>query len=111
MTTVINLNIMNFFGLKPNKFAVNDVRLNTRNSDGRQRNSSYNKDRIIDVTPYCRVVADNEADSQKDVESSLDKALQKKNVMNNTVMGTIYDRKGRIIQCFQQKGMYVDSYA
>ena len=62
MTTVINLNILNFFRLKLNKYTVNDVRFNTHNdirlnprhSDG-NKNHSPEEEHVVDRSEERRV--------------------------------------------------------
>ncbi len=109
MTTVIDLNILNLFRLKLKKFTFNDIRLNTQASGTRQ-DYSREKNRIIDITPYCSVVADNETDSKKDKEFLPDNAHRAKFVDNPARINKTYDRRGNIVQYFHSKGLYIDSY-
>ncbi len=109
MTTVVNLNILNLFGLNLKRFTFNDIQFNTQTS-GKRQNYSQERDRVIDITPHCRVVAEKEADGQKDRELPFDTARRAKFIAPPDTINKIYDRRGNIIQCFQSKGLYIDLY-
>ena len=117
MTTVINLNILNFFRLKLNKYTVNDVRFITHNDirlnprgSGRRKNHSPEKEHVIDVTPYSKVVADTETDNNNDRELTIHNFSQAGSLVQPNLINKTYDRRGNTVQYFQAKGMRVNSY-
>lgn len=117
MTTVINLNILNFFRLKLNKYTVNDVRFNTHNEirlnprgSDRSKNHSPEKEHVIDVTPYSKVVADTETGNENDRELTIQNISEAEPVIQPAVINRTYDRRGNTVQYFQSKGTHVDSY-
>jgi hypothetical protein len=109
MTTVINLNIVNFFRLKLNKFTVDDISSNTRVPDKRY-NYSPGEKHVIDVTPYSRVIDDYEVAEGKDTKFPVSSLRKTNFVMSPPEINKTYDRRGKTIQYFQPKGVYVDSY-
>ncbi len=110
MTTVINLNILNVIKLKLNRFTVNDIRFNAQVSDERH-NSPAERDDVIDITPYSRVVTGNELDIKKDTKYPVSRPHQSRSVMRAEVIDRTYDRRGNSVEYSQPKGMHVDSYA
>ncbi len=110
MTTVINLNILNFFRLKLNKFTVNDVQLNAQFPYRRQGTQAERED-VIDVTPYSKVVADNEVINRKDIKFPVSPYRQAEVVKGPDIINKTYDREGNKIQCCHPKGTHIDSYA
>ncbi|GBD97160.1 MAG TPA: hypothetical protein ENG83_15725 [Nitrospirae bacterium] len=117
MTTVINLNILNFFRLKLNKYTVNDVRFNTHNdirlnprhSDG-NKNHSPEEEHVVDVTPYSKVVADTGTGNNNRGELTIPNLSQAEPVIQPAVIDRTYDRRGNTVQYFQANGVHVDSY-
>lgn len=104
MTTVINLNFLNFFGPGADNHAAHDTRLNTRSS-GQQHNSSSQEGRIIDVTPRST----NQRESRPvPVAANSD---QIKRITPQAMAAMTYDRRGNSVQYAFQKGQYIDSYA
>lgn len=109
MTTVINLNILNFFRQESNKYTVNDIRFNTYHS-GQKHDDPPQKDNVIDVTPFSRVVSENEIVHKKPVEFPVIPARQAKPVNNPSLINKTYDRYGNTIQFLHAKGLHIDSY-
>jgi hypothetical protein len=105
MTTVINMNILNLFGLTFN----DDTSINSQVPDKRH-NLFSKRGGIIDVTHYSRVVDDNESADEKDTRFSINNHRKANFVVRPPEINKTYDRRGKIIQCFQPKGVYVDSY-
>ncbi|MBI4848156.1 MAG: hypothetical protein HY808_06195 [Nitrospirae bacterium] len=106
MTTVINLNFLNFFKLKLNNYTINDIRTHNQYFDNRRQNYSEAKGEpvdIIDVTPNNQLVA------VPDKGSSLHR--KDVNFIVPFEATTTYDRKGKSVQFSQEKGMRVNSYA
>jgi len=106
MTTTINLNFLNFFGLKDNSnSAYNDVRLNDRHPE-RQEDQSLSRGRIIDVTPHSRAAYTEEKDSTQLETNSYSARL----AIPRNVVAKTYDRRGKSVEYIYQKGLHVDSY-
>ncbi|MBI4682443.1 MAG: hypothetical protein HY757_04995 [Nitrospirae bacterium] len=110
MTTVINLNILNFFRLKLNKFTVNNVQLNAQLPYRRQDTQAERED-VIDVTPYSNVVADNEGINRTGINYPVSPYRHAEVVKGSDVIDKTYDRMGNKIQCCHPKGTHIDSYA
>ena len=109
MTTVINLNLLNFFRLKLNSFTVNETRINAQFTDGGRKHQPE-KDNIIDVTAQSRVVADSAGGNRPDLRLPARRSVQSLPVASPANVDKTYDRRGNMIQYFMQKGMHVDSY-
>lgn len=111
MTTVINLNLLNFFGFGPEKPAEKEVDLNAGHP-GRRENPSRWNDRVIDVTPYARVADDNKDDRSRGMacHALTRDPRRARSVAAHSVVNKTYDRKGKVIPCFLPKGMNIDSY-
>ena len=112
MTTVINLNILNFFRLKLNKYTVNDVRVDAHFSDTRENHSTKNE-HVIDITPCSKIVADKEAGDNNGREPAIRNFSPAELVFQPdqpAVINKTYDRRGNSVQYFQSKGMHIDSY-
>jgi len=106
MTTTINLNFLNFFGLKFNTHsAYNDVRVDDRHPE-REQDQSTSRERIIDVTEYSRGAYSEEKDSTQIETNSYAKRL----AISRDVIARTYDRKGKSVQFVYQKGLHIDSY-
>jgi hypothetical protein len=103
MATVINLNILNFFKLKLNKFTVNNIHLT---SYQRERKPPQ-KDIIIDVTPYSSIVDDSEKEIVLPATTS---SREVKSITRPSIVNKTYDRKGNTVHYFYSKGMHIDSY-
>lgn len=109
MTTVINFNFLNFFKLKLDKRSINisnDVRSYNQYFDNRSLNYSPEQEEIIDVTPYSLELAEKDNGPEfKMLDAHRAAALP-------DAFGTkaIYNRKGKTIQYFQEKGLLVNSY-
>ncbi len=101
MTTVINLNVFNYYKLDPDRFRAADLDLNPLASD---RNKDYSavKEEVIDVTDSYRVVADEEV--VRSENSGFPTHLKE------SLAGKTYNRKGHKVPLFQAKGIYVDSF-
>lgn len=110
MTTVINLNILNFFRLKFNRYTTNDVRFNTRISEKKQ-DQPGEKDHIIDVTPYSRVMSEAETAYENNAQLPAGEVHHPQLVHSPLRTDKTYDREGRSIQSFLPKGTQIDSYA
>lgn len=109
MTTVINLNLLNFFRLKLNSYTVNETRINAQFTDGGHRHQPE-KDNFIDVTAQSRVAADSKGDNVSDSRLPARRPVQSLPVASPANVDKTYDRRGHMIQYFMQKGMHVDSY-
>jgi hypothetical protein len=111
MTTVINFNFLNFFKLKLDNhnlnLNVNDNRSYNQYLDNRRQDYLPEQEDVIDVTPYSRVVDENDESSALQI---LD-APKTKELVGNSGTHKIYNRKGNAIQHFQEKGIHVNSYA
>lgn len=111
MTTVINLNFLNFFKLKLDNHNLN-LNVNDNSSynqyiDNRKQNYLPEQEDVIDVTPYSRVVDENDEGSALQI---LD-VRKTKELVGNSGTHKIYNLKGNTIQHFQEKGLHVNSYA
>jgi hypothetical protein len=109
MTTVINFNLLNFFKLKLDNRSVNinnDARSYNQYFDNRRLNYSPEQEEVIDVTPYSLELA------EKDNGSEFKMLDYNKTADLPGASGTnaIYNRKGKTIQNFQEKGLLVNSY-
>ena len=110
MTTVINLSILNFFKLQRNEYTVNDNRVIALVSDNPTGHSPERED-VIDITPSTRVVSGNETVMNRNVTFPVRKYYQADVVMRPEEADTMYDRRGKRVPGYHQKGVYVDSYA
>lgn len=110
MTTVINLNILNLFGNlfgpKPNPFSTDDTDADAR-TYGRRRDDRPQEGRVIDVTPFSRVV-DEEGVARKNRPARLRRVEQAAKAYESVQM---YDRAGVKIFSPRSKGMFVDIYS
>jgi hypothetical protein len=105
MTTVINLNILNFLRLKLDEHTVNDYRL-TSDLPGSNKEHSPDKEHIIDITPQNRVLKNEETDLLPVVSRFRPARLPMPQVIENKT----YDRKGNSVQYVHEKGINIDSY-
>jgi hypothetical protein len=110
MTTVINLNILNFFKLQHNSSTVNDNRTITLVSDNRTGHYPERED-VIDITPSTSMVIGNETAMKRDITFPLSKYSPADEVMGHERANTMYDRRGNRVSGYHPKGVYVDSYA
>jgi len=112
MTTVINLNILNFFKLKLNKFAVhNSVHVHSQDRDRRNNRPSEGED-VIDITPQNRVISKGEPiiKSFQKIPVPLSAYSQPMPIADTAAINKTYDRKGKTVNGGHLKGMYVDSF-
>ena len=110
MTALINLNILNFFKLNEDNSTVNNVRFNTVSPEKHQ-DDRLSRERVIDVTPFSRVITD---DSENEFESPAQHLIEYKQrslSRNAPVLSTTYNRQGRAGHYNYPKGMHVDLYA
>lgn len=110
MTTVINLNFLNFFRLKQNNITVsNDVHTFNHDLQDRRRNYVQEEDErglIIDVTPYRQelvVTHDKEGMTRSRLE-------RKVHFPDHFRIEKIYNRNGKTVQCPEAKGLLVNAY-
>jgi hypothetical protein len=112
MTTVINLNILNFFKLKLNRFAVNNnVSVHNQGPEKRD-NPPSEREVVIDITPQSRGIS-REAPVMKSfpkIPVSLPDYSQPKVMADRAVINKTYDREGKTVQSGHPKGMYIDSF-
>ncbi len=110
MTTIINFNFINFFKLKLDDHNINlntnDNRLYNQYLDNRRQNYSPEQEEVIDITPYSRVI-------DKNYESSDFQLIdnKEKDLFSNFGAPNIYNREGKTIQHFQEKGLHINSFA
>ncbi len=105
MTTVINLNLVNFFKLNLD---------NTLPSEIRQHNQFYNRkqnhptedDKIIDITPREQRLVDDSEETMLDLR----KPQKTANPVNPAHINKIYDQSGMAIQYLSEKGIFIDTY-
>lgn len=109
MSTVINLNILNFFRLKLNNHTVNDVRINNNFSD-RKKDEPRESDMVIDVTPYNRAIESRGDLVVRDIDVPDAKTSQTQMVLAANAVESTYDRRGNAIQIYESKGTHIDSY-
>ena len=111
MTTVINLNILNFFGSGADKPAEKEVDTDAGYSERREDHSRW-RDRVIDVTPYARATDDKEERSRGLAchAPALRGPRSARAIAAHSVVNKTYDRKGKVVPCFLPKGMNIDSY-
>lgn len=111
MTTVINFNFLNFFKLKLDNHNINlnanDNRSYNQYLDNRRQNYSPEQEEVIDITPYSLVVDKNDESS----ELQLIDTHKEKNLFSNFGAPNIYNREGKTIQYFQEKGLHINSFA
>lgn len=106
MTTVINLNFLNFFRLnQDNQNTFNDISVNNQLADRRQEDPPE-RERIIDVTPYNRLAVNDEKDLRPVVTSN----QQTKLVIPHDLIARTYDRRGNSVDYAFHKGLNIDSY-
>ncbi len=98
MTTVINYN---FFGLNTDPI-FGDLGFKNRPSD-KKHNHSPKEERTIDVTAQSRVLDDNE----DGIEINLDKPRFIERLADPAMSYITYNRRGKIVQHFDSKGMHV----
>jgi hypothetical protein len=110
MTAVINLNILNFFKLKEDNSTVNNVRFNTVSLEKHQ-DDGLARERVIDVTPFSRVVADDSGHESEGPSQHLIEYKQRSLSRHSPVLNTTYNRQGRARHYNYPKGMHVDIYA
>jgi len=109
MSTVINLNILNFIRFKLNNHTVNDVRINNNFSD-RKKDDSQANGMVVDVTPYNRAIEDRRDLMVRDMSVPDTYTSRAQLVMETTAADNTYDRRGNLIQTHESKGMHIDSY-
>jgi len=109
MTTIINLNILNVFGLKVDKKAVHNDQLNTNRPERREK--SFPDHRTIDVTPSHKAIAYNKP-APDNIRNVPVKIPEQPEVL------TCYPEKSETCMlkayssfCFVPKGTNIDSYA
>ncbi len=107
MTTVLNFNILNVFGLQPREYSFND---RSRESDFPGERQDRSAGRVIDVTPQSRVVSESEAGMKKDLYSSMNKSRPMQAVKNPSRTISTYDRQGNPVECCSFKGVHFDAY-
>ncbi len=109
MTTVINFNFLNFFKLKldNHNININDIRSHNQYFDNRRQDYPPEQEEIIDITPYSRVIDGNDTS----LKLQLINTLKTKNPVSTSETHNIYNRKGKAIQYFHEKGLHVNSYA
>jgi hypothetical protein len=109
MAAVINLNFLNFFKLKEDNSTVSNVRFNTFSFEKEQRENPA-KDRIIDITPFSRVIADA---SDNDAEDSNPALIDYRKAGHHKYSSTFsrpYDRNGKAVEDDYPKGLHLDLY-
>ena len=111
MTTVINFNFLNFFKLKLDHHNLN-LNVNANHSynqylDNRRQDYFPEKEDVIDVTPYSRVVDENDESSALQIID----ARKTKELVRNSGIHKMYNRKGNAIQHFQEKGKHINAFA
>jgi len=109
MTTVINFNLLNFYGPDRDRSAGSDARLHPRRPEEKE-DPAYIRDRVIDVTPYCRVADACETDDKKVMKLPLRGRRSAGYASPQGIVTKTYDRKGRAMPYLLPKGMNVDSY-
>jgi hypothetical protein len=111
MTTVINFNFLNFFKLKLDNYNINlnanDNRSYNQYLDNRRQNYLPEQEEVIDITPYSRVVDKNDESS----ELQLIDTHKGKDLFINFGAPNTYNREGKNIQYFQEKGLHINSFA
>jgi hypothetical protein len=110
MTSVINLNILNFFRLHEDSSTVNNVRFNTVSLEKHQDNDPA-KERVIDVTPFSRVISDDTDRESETPSRHLVYYKQGSPARHAPEMNTTYNRQGRAHRNSFRKGVHVDLYA
>jgi hypothetical protein len=110
MTAVINLNILNFFRQKEDNSTVNNVRYNTVSLEKHQDDGPAGE-RVIDVTPFSRVIEDDSDHESEGPSQHLINYKQRSFARHAPVMDTTYNRQGRARHYNYPKGMHVDLYA
>jgi hypothetical protein len=110
MTSVINLNILNFFKLHEDNSTVNNVRFNTVSLEKHQGDGPA-RERVIDVTPFSRVVSD-DADHESEAPPRYPVNYKQGGPAGHALaMNTTYNRQGRRRHYYSPKGVHVDLYA
>ncbi|MBI5056176.1 MAG: hypothetical protein HZB61_06140 [Nitrospirae bacterium] len=110
MTTVINLNFLNFFKLKLDNYTINDIRTHNQYFDNRRQNYPTEQEAtvdIIDITSYNHLMA---VGGKGPSLQSLD-IRKHVNFITPFEANKTYDREGRSVQYSQDKGMRVNSFA
>ena len=110
MTSVINLNILNFFRLREQNSTTNNIRFNAFNLEKRQSDDPANE-RIIDITPLSRVTADAKEPESEEPSLSLIDYRQPGSRTYYSSSRDAYNRKGESVTYFYPKGLHVDVYA
>jgi hypothetical protein len=110
MTALINLNILNFFRLKEDNSTVNNVRFNTVSPE-KHHDDGPARERVIDVTPFSRVVADDSDHESEGPSHSLIDYRQRALSRHAPALNSTYNRQGRAPHYHYPKGMHVDLYA
>jgi len=107
--TTINFNILNFYGPDRDRSAERDLRLTARQPEGKE-DSAYIRERVIDVTPYCRVADACETDDERVVKLPFRGSRSAGYAVSPGMVTRTYDRKGRAIPYLLPKGTNVDEY-
>ena len=105
MTTVINLNILNFVKLKLNNYTVNDTRTHNQYFDNRKQHYSSGHEGpggIIDITPRTQLMA---------IGNQMTGAQDRAALVIPAEIDKTYDRKGNAVQYLSEKGARVNAYA
>jgi hypothetical protein len=110
MAAVINLNILNFFKLKELNYTTNNIRFNTVTVE-KSQSDDLPKERVIDVTPFSRVIADaNELESDESPPALIDYRQPRSRPYYSSSRDA-YNRAGKSVKYTYPKGLHVDLYA
>jgi len=109
MTTIINLNILNVFGLKVDKKTVHNNQLNANRPERREK--SFPDHRTIDVTPSYPAISYNKP-APDNIRNVPVKVIEQPEVLTcYPEKSETYILKAYSTVCFMPKGTKIDSYA
>ncbi len=104
MSTVINLNLLNFHRPAPEIRTSDDLNASLAEQRQQQRGE---EGRIIDVTSYSRITTEKLEQEISDRGKVRDAAR----IVPYSSPELTYDHRGRMVVLSNHKGQYVDSYA
>jgi len=108
MTTVINLNILNIFGLKANNDSVNGNRPNTNSP--KRREKAFPDHITIDVTPTNPAISYHKPAFDKIREVPVRISEQPEVLTCYPKRRETYNLNGYSNNCYMPKGTNIDSY-
>lgn len=105
MTTVINLNLVNFFRLDIDNTPLPEIRQHNQLYN-RKQNRPHEDDKIIDITPQEQRLVDDSEETMLDLR----KPQKIASPLNPAHINKTYDQSGMAVQYLYEKGALIDTY-